>query len=623
MLAVAGRGHAAGDPAKELADRYAPVVRLVAQAEPCGHGEPYEPTDVDVVLDSPDVALRGPWAGGAIVKIAPTAADLAEGLTGYHLDFPGDALNPGCDYEKWSRLITEGAKPTMYARVVADPGYPGKLALQYWFFYVFNDFNDKHEGDWEMVQLDFDAATPAAALGVKPYELGYSQHEGAERARWGDSKLQIVDGTHPVVYSALGSHANYYTSALHLGRSAAQGVGCDDTIGPSRDVRPVVDLVPTDRAAYLKAFPWLGYDGHWGEQHGGFYNGPTGPNTKKQWTQPIAWAETTWRGTSYAVPEASSVGTSATDFFCGAVAAGSNVLTATVANPTPTVVILTGIVVLLLWLASGTRWDLSAPHRLARRRPWGSLITSAFAMYSRHLRLFLGIGLAFVPLALVITAVQYLIFRVGPLGSLVDSVGASNAFVAILALALGLFMTLLGLTVVQAVVALAMVELDEGRPVTPLRAYRLVLPRLRRLLRALLLAALVVALLDLTVVGLVVSIWLVVRWILMPQVVVLEERRVRPLQRSWELVGGHWLRVGSISLLVTGGGLLLGPLLGTLLLFVTSASFNVINLVAGLVYVVALPFAAITQSYLYFDLRVAEHVAGERKAVPAVLPAEL
>jgi hypothetical protein len=29
--------------------------------------------------------------------------------------------------------------------VATDPAHPGTLALQYWFFYVFNDFNNKHE----------------------------------------------------------------------------------------------------------------------------------------------------------------------------------------------------------------------------------------------------------------------------------------------------------------------------------------------------------------------------------------------------------------------------------------------------------------------------------------------
>ena len=52
----------------------------------------------------------------------------------------------------------------MYARVVGEPAHPGQLALQYWFFYVFNDYNDKHEGDWEMIQLDFAPRIAAQAL---------------------------------------------------------------------------------------------------------------------------------------------------------------------------------------------------------------------------------------------------------------------------------------------------------------------------------------------------------------------------------------------------------------------------------------------------------------------------
>src|SRR5262245_49734807 len=99
----------AADAATELAQRYAPVVRLVAQDEPCGHGEPYQPTDVDVVLGNPDVALHGPWDTTSIVQVAPTAKDLSVGLDGYHLDYPGNALNPGCTYDTWSHRITEGS----------------------------------------------------------------------------------------------------------------------------------------------------------------------------------------------------------------------------------------------------------------------------------------------------------------------------------------------------------------------------------------------------------------------------------------------------------------------------------------------------------------------------------
>ena len=37
-----------------LAERFAPVVRLVEQTEECGPGEPYEPIDVDAPLRRAD-----------------------------------------------------------------------------------------------------------------------------------------------------------------------------------------------------------------------------------------------------------------------------------------------------------------------------------------------------------------------------------------------------------------------------------------------------------------------------------------------------------------------------------------------------------------------------------------
>jgi hypothetical protein len=112
-------------PKTELALRYAPVVRLVRQTQPCGHGEPYTPTNVSLVLGNPHVALRGPWGGADLVKVAPTGCDLAIGLWGYHLDFPGDALNPGCDYEQWSRRLNRNHSPVTYTRVAIDSSHPG------------------------------------------------------------------------------------------------------------------------------------------------------------------------------------------------------------------------------------------------------------------------------------------------------------------------------------------------------------------------------------------------------------------------------------------------------------------------------------------------------------------
>ena len=56
-----------------------------------------------------------------LVKIAPAAGDLSAERFEYHLDFPGNALQPGCDYERWAQRVTEGTAPTVYAHVATEP----------------------------------------------------------------------------------------------------------------------------------------------------------------------------------------------------------------------------------------------------------------------------------------------------------------------------------------------------------------------------------------------------------------------------------------------------------------------------------------------------------------------
>ena len=69
-----------------------------------------------------------------------------------------------------------------------------------------------------MIQLVFDAPDARAALGVDPVEVGYSSHEGAERAAWDDDEARARRRVRPVVYPAAGSHANKYSDALWLGQ---------------------------------------------------------------------------------------------------------------------------------------------------------------------------------------------------------------------------------------------------------------------------------------------------------------------------------------------------------------------------------------------------------------------
>ncbi len=602
-----------------LAEKYAPVVRIVEQAQTCGYGERYGPIDVDLLFDEPTVALRGPWNVSDLVKIGPAAADLDDRFE-YHLDFPGSTLEPGCDYERWTQRLVEGSDPAVYAHIATEPARPGELALQYWLFYTYNEFNNLHEGDWEMIQLNFEAADARAALDEEPVAVGYSSHEGAERADWGEDKLELVEGTHPVVYPGAGSHANKYTEALYIGSSAEAGVGCDDTRGPHLELRPDVKTISSDAGAAVAAFPWLAFEGRWGELQPAFFNGPTGPNLKSQWTAPISWSEE-WRDRSYAVPTGGVFGTSATDFFCSAVARGSTALIKLLRDPTITLLLLGALVALVIFVVTRTSWRPVAPLRLARRRAGGQILSSAGRMYVKHASLFLGIGVLLIPLSIVISVVHGVILGGFGLAG-VDTTGESAGWLVLLLVAVGTMLTLLGFALVQAATVCALVEIDQGRDVGPMRAYQLALKRSRPLLAGLAAGVAIWVVLSATGFLVPVAIWLAVSWLLLAQVVELEDRSaLQSLRRSSALVWGRWLRVAFIVGIGALLALAAGPLLGALMIFLTEAPLVLLNIVAGVVYALAMPFVALTTAYVYFDARVREELAPE--GPPDELPAEI
>src|SRR5262249_42442034 len=130
------------------------------------------------------------------------------------------------------------------------------------------------------------------------------------------------------------------------------------------------------------------------------------------------------------------------------------------------------------------------------------------------------------------------------------------------------------------------------------------------------------ALLSVTTVLIPVAVWLGIRWILVAQVVGLEGLSAfAALRRSGALVRGHWVRGASL----VGVGALLalatGPLLAALLICLPSGPLARLNVVAGLAYGVAMPFAALTSTYVYFGVRARSYL--EPRTAPAELPAAI
>jgi hypothetical protein len=594
---------ATSTPEQELAARYAPVVALKHQDKSCDtSGEPFRPLPADVVLGQPDVSLRD--SSGKVVKTAPTAADLFAAAPGDYLDLPGDPLHPGCSYEEWAKQIGAGKPTTSYAHIVTEPGKPGKLALQYWFYYPFNDFNNKHESDWEMVQLMFDASTAAEALKTVPTEVGYSQHSGAERAAWDDSKLERR-GSHPIVYAGRGSHANYFSQTVWLGHGAEEGFGCDDTRAPSDLVQTEAVLMPAvSPTSASSPFAWLAYSGQWGQKEKGPNNGPTGPNMKTQWSEPVTWSDDDWRSSSSAVPLQKTLGTSATSFFCTAVARGSKVYLYYLRKPLIVIGVLAAITMLGVWLTRRTKWKPALTEPIDRERTAGQIYRSGWRIYRRYWTLFLGIGLIFIPLSAVAIVVQQILFKYTGIGTLERVTASDHVVTGLIALGLGQIETIVATVLVTAAVAAALDHIGEGGRPDALLAYRRALPRTGSLAAAWIWVIAVVLLLAVTIVGIPIAIVYLVRKSIVTQAYVVERRGATDaLRRSSELVRGHGPRVFAITALVNVTAFLAGPILGIAVLFLTSSSLAVIDLISSAVYVFVMPYVGLAIVLLFYDLR--------------------
>jgi len=147
------------------------------------------------------------------------------------------------------------------------------------------------------------------------------------------------------------------------------------------------------------------------------------------------------------------------------------------------------------------------------------------------------------------------------------------------------------------------------------------LDSVRPLVGALAIAVAVVSLLSVSVFLVPIAIWLVVRWALLVPVAELEEHSaLGTLRRSGELVRLQWFKVGTLVVVATALALVTGPFVGALLILVADLPFGFVNVLAALLYAVAMPFVAITTTYVFFDSLAREAL---KEPVPAELPAEV
>jgi hypothetical protein len=302
-LAIAGLAFATATGTSQAAT---PAPRLLAMYQPVLHFDPLEkfrPASVQsFIADSDLERLTAPntWS---VVDSMPEPGDLPGAGTGvWRLNqdscTPGSALGGlDCYAAAWN----EGSGgPVVYGHVAHDGDH---TVLEYWFFYYDDVYSyayppsnfiwQAHEGDWEMVNVVLDEDQ-------QPISAAYSQHCLGQTRAW--TNTTRVDGTHPVVYVALGSHANYFTAGTHPINiacipPAALAILSNIGLPPPADhllEGPVIGPPAIDGpAAPIHMIgddtPWVGFDGFWGELQ--YFHGPAPINTVPFGTSPVGPAQ--------------------------------------------------------------------------------------------------------------------------------------------------------------------------------------------------------------------------------------------------------------------------------------------------------------------------------------------
>jgi len=298
---------AAGGPAT-------PDARLLALYQPVTQFDPLEqflPTKVESFITDSDLEQLTGSGAWTVVKSHPAPGDLpGPGSGTWRLN--EDACTPAAPLGGLACYSAAGdhggGGSTVYGRVAREDG---EIVLQYWYFYYDDVYSytyppadfiwQAHEGDWENVDV-------VLAGDKQPLFVGYSQHCSGQRRVWVDTPR--LDGTHPIVHVAIGSHANYFdagTHSINVDCIPAQAIAilvamglplpvdyafAGPMAGPpgsGGDVTPIHQIGDGDSS-------WVQFPGSWGELQyfhappvGTVSSGtsPAGPAYHSEWTDPL------------------------------------------------------------------------------------------------------------------------------------------------------------------------------------------------------------------------------------------------------------------------------------------------------------------------------------------------
>lgn len=246
-------------------------------------GEKFFPTDAKFHIDNSKLYMKV-GDTNTLIESSPTVTSISQYATDdYFLNnILGGFEEIAQNYQQRREIYGD----KIYAHVTRESGF---IVIQYWFFYAFNPGNlNQHQGDWEMIEIVLDST------GIPLYAV-YSQHHAGQRTEW--NNVEKGDGTHPKVYVALGSHANYFRS--YQGKIGTES----DTLGNAYTLKPedieLVILGEKGKSNHPSSQDWLEFGGRWGNwvrliDVALGSAGPSGPGqgeNMEKWLNPVSWGK--------------------------------------------------------------------------------------------------------------------------------------------------------------------------------------------------------------------------------------------------------------------------------------------------------------------------------------------
>lgn len=163
-----------------------------------------------------------------------------------------------------------------------------ELRITYWFFYGLSQppgpgsvtRHLEHEGDWERISV---LLRGAEGNRWTPLSVRFHTHDESRDVPWSSVRKRDGDGgTHPFVYSALGSHATYWAAGSY---ESLPKVGGRPVKLPIFDRASACSDCPLwrtwEQVVDVRTRPWYGFGGAWGKI--GDIGGTTGPLGPSGW----------------------------------------------------------------------------------------------------------------------------------------------------------------------------------------------------------------------------------------------------------------------------------------------------------------------------------------------------